>query len=48
MAESIEPTNEKIIAKLDEVLSELSELRRDQQRLSADVEKLAKMGAMRP
>jgi len=44
MAEGTEPTNEKIIAKLDEVLSELSELRRDQQRLSAEVEKLAKVG----
>ena len=44
MAETNKSTNDLIVAKLDQVLRELSELRHEQQRLSTSVAKLATTG----
>ena len=40
MADTDNPTNAQVVAKLDQILRELDELRRQQQRLSSDVAKL--------
>ncbi len=42
MAEAVKPTNEQIVKLLDQILSDLSELKSGQQELTADLSKLVK------
>ena len=41
MAEAVKPTNEQIVAMLDQIMRELSEMKDGQQELSANLGKLA-------
>jgi hypothetical protein len=41
MAEAVKPTNEQIVKLLDQILSDLSEMKNGQQELAADLGKLA-------
>lgn len=42
MAEAAKPTNEQIVAMLDQVLRDLDEMRKGQQALAAGLDELAK------